>query len=360
MFPEFVPVPNDDAAAFNGRLQPCEQMSQTGFLDRRSGEPDLCIVAPAYNEEANLDAFYSEVTASLEPLGLSFAYLFVDDGSTDGTPAVLARLRAADSRVRYLRLARNFGLQGALTAGLAHALGRAVIVMDADLQDDPAALGAMVSAWQRGADVAYAVRTARRESFVKRVLFRAFHWLMTTFADVPVPRDAGAFALYDRRVVEQINALPERNRYLPGLRAWVGFRQVGVPVARRARHAGPPAQSMRRLVSLALDGILSFSKAPLRFATMLGFLVTGMSLLALLVVAYWRFVERTFPSGVGQATIALSLLFLGGVQLLVTGIMGEYLGRVYDEVKRRPHYVVAELHGMEAIGSDAPVNSLRA
>jgi dolichol-phosphate mannosyltransferase len=315
----------------------------------RGGDtPDLCVVVPAYDEEASLEACHAEVSAALAPLGLSYAFLFVDDGSRDATPAVLARLRSRDPRVRYLRLARNFGLQSALAAGLAHAPGRAVVVMDADLQDDPRALAEFVRHWREGAEVVYAVRTKRKEGPLKRAMFAAFHWAMSRLSDVPVPRDAGAFALYDRRVVDQLNALPETNRYLPGLRAWVGFRQVGVRVERRARHGGAPRQSFRRLVSLGLDGILSFSKAPLRLATLVGFFVTALSAGSLLVVVYWRFVERSFPAGVGLATIALALLFLGGVQLLVIGIIGEYLGRVYDEVKRRPHFIVAEAHGVES------------
>lgn len=306
---------------------------------------ELCVVAPAYNEELNLEQFWREVSAVLAPLGIDYAFLFVDDGSRDGTPRLLASLRARDPRVRWVRLARNFGLQSALTAGLAHSDGEATVVMDADLQDDPVALGEMLAQWRAGADVVYAVRASRQERLVKRLMFAGFHRVMAAMAEVPVPRDAGSFALYSRRVVEHINALPERNRYLPGLRAWVGFRQVGIRVDRRARHAGRPAQSLRRLVSLALDGMLSFSKAPLRFASILGVGVTGLSFVGLLVVVYWRFVQRSFPSGVGQATIALALFFLGGVQLLVLGAVGEYVGRVYDEVKRRPNYIVADWCG---------------
>jgi polyisoprenyl-phosphate glycosyltransferase len=316
--------------------------------DKELAMPDICIVVPAFNEAANLDAFHAEVSAALAACDVSARFLVVDDGSVDATAAVLERLRQRDERVTYLRLARNFGLQAALTAGLAHADARAVIIMDADLQDDPAAIARFIAAWRSGAQVVYAIRAKRKEFFVKRWLFAGFHLLMSRLANIPIPRDAGSFALYDRVVVDQINTLPERNRYLPGLRAWVGFRQVGVQVERRARHAGPPAQSLGRLVSLALDGILSFSKAPLRAASLLGFFVTGLSAIGLVVIAYWRFIERSFPTGVGLATIALSLLFLGGVQLLMMGIIGEYVGRVYDEVKRRPHFVVAERHGIRA------------
>jgi len=315
---------------------------------------ELCVVAPTYNEELNLEQFWREVSAVLAPTGIDYAFLFVDDGSRDATSRVLTELRARDPRVRWVRLARNFGLQAALTAGLAHSDGGATVLMDADLQDDPAALAEMIAHWRTGADVVYAIRASRQEHLLKRMMFAGFHRVMSAMAEPPVPRDAGSFALYSRRVVDHINALPERNRYLPGLRAWVGFRQVGIVVPRRARHAGAPAQSVRRLIALALDGIFSFSKAPLRFASILGVGVTALSFIGLLVVAYWRFVQRSFPSGVGQATIALALFFLGGVQLLVLGAVGEYLGRVYDEVKQRPSYIVAEWCGEPVAREIAP------
>jgi polyisoprenyl-phosphate glycosyltransferase len=306
---------------------------------------DLCVVVPAYNEEKNLQALYDEVSRVLDQTGVSWQFLIVDDGSRDATPDILARLRAHDERVHFLRLARNFGLQAALAAGLEHAPGKAIIIMDADLQDDPGALPAFLRAWRDGADVVYAVRTARREGWFKRLLFRSFYRIMSALSDIAMPRDAGSFALYDRSVVDAINALPERNRYLPGLRAWVGFRQVPVPVARRARHAGEPAQSFWRLLKLALDGVFAFSRMPLRAATLLGLVVTAGAAIGVLVVFYWRFVQGSFPRGIGLATIALSMLFLGGVQLLVIGIMGEYVGRIYEEVKQRPHFVVGSVNG---------------
>jgi polyisoprenyl-phosphate glycosyltransferase len=307
--------------------------------------PDLCVVVPAYNEALNIEPLYDEVRRVLDATTLTWQFLVIDDGSRDATPGILERLRTADERVHWLRLARNFGLQAAQAAGLSHAPGRAVVVMDADLQDDPGALPDMLRAWTEGADVVYAVRSRRREHWLKRQLFSGFHRLMSGLAEVPVPRNAGSFALYDRRVVDAVNAMPERSRYLPGLRAWVGFTQVPVHVARRARHAGAPRQSFWRLMTLGLDGIFAFSRVPLRMATLLGFMVTAGAAFALLVVAYWRFIEQSFPQGVGLATIALSLLFLGGVQLLVMGIMGEYIGRIYEEVKQRPHFVVGSVDG---------------
>jgi polyisoprenyl-phosphate glycosyltransferase len=314
--------------------------------------PAVCIVVPAYNESENIEALYEEVRQVLDGLSVAWQLLFVDDGSQDGTAGILERLHDADARVRYIRLTRNFGLQAALAAGLANAPGRAIVIMDADLQDDPRALPAFLDAWARGAEVVYAVRSSRRDGWIKRKVFSAFYRIMSSIAEIPVPRDAGSFALYDRRVVDAINALPERNRYLPGLRAWVGFRQVAIPVARRSRHAGRPAQSLWRLWALALDGLFAFSRAPLRMATFLGFIVTAGAAGALLIVAYWRFIEQSFPPGIGQATIALSLLFLGGVQLLVVGIMGEYVGRIYEEVKQRPHFIVAAAAGRTSDAED--------
>ena len=319
------------------------------FVRPSSTEPDLCVVVPAYNEAPNIGALYEEVCAALDGAGVTWTILFVDDGSTDDTPALLHALRQRDPRVMSIRLARNFGLQSALAAGMAYAPGRAVVIMDADLQDDPGAVRDFLARWRDGANVVYAVRTKRQEWFGKRALFYGFHAVLSRFADIPIPRDAGTFALYDRRVVNLINAMPDRGRYLPGLRAWVGLRQEGIPVARHARRAGRPAQSLARLMSLALDGLLSFSKAPLHLATTLGFSVTVLSAVALLVVAYWRFVQHSFPSGVGLATIALSLLFLGGVQLLLIGILGEYLGRVFDEVKQRPLFIVSDVSGIDAL-----------
>ena len=321
-------------------------MTETSFAavtqPVRPARPEICIVAPCFNEAVNLPLFHREVGEALAKCDAAARFVFVNDGSSDDTQAALERLHALDGRVGWVRLARNFGLQSALAAGLEHADGDVVVVMDADLQDDPNALPAMLERWRAGADVVYAVRTTRREGPVRRFMNRAFYRTLEFVADIPIPRHAGSFALYDRRVVERINALPERNRYLPGLRAWVGFQQEGMEVPRRARKDGEPRQSLVRLFALAFDGLFAFSKAPLRVASLIGIGVTALSALALLVVVYWRFIERSFPEGMGLATIALALLFLGGVQLLVLGIVGEYLGRVYDEVKGRPNYVVME------------------
>lgn len=321
---------------------------------RPKDPPEVCVVVPAYNEGSNVDALYGEVSSVLDDLDIEYAFLFVDDGSVDDTPERLAALRERDPRVSYLSLARNFGLQAALAAGLSHAPGSAVIVMDADLQDDPAALPEFLVRWRNGAQVVYAIRTERKEGLIKRILFAGFHMLLSRLASISIPRGAGSFALYDRIVVDHLNSLPERNRYLPGLRAWVGLRQEGVQVARRERHSGPPVQSYPRLFSLALDGLLSFSKAPLRLASLLGLIVTAMAGVGLVVIFYWRFIERSFPTGVGLASIAFALLFLGGVQLMVLGVMGEYLGRVYDEVKRRPVYILAKSVGVPAEPAPAP------
>lgn len=313
----------------------------------RAARGTLCLVVPCFNEAENLPALVQATTAVLSDTGVDWQWLFVNDGSTDETHAVLRALRSQDSRIRWITLARNFGLQSALAAGLQYADGDATIIMDADGQDEPRAIAAFVERWRDGADVVFAVRSSRRDPLLRRTAIRLFHWLMARLSDVPIPQDAGSFALYDRRVVRWINQLPERGRYLPGLRAWVGLRQDPVPVARNARLDDAPRQSFAKLVGLALDGLLSFSKKPLHLAAILGFVVTALATLGMIVVLYWRFVSRSFPANVGQATIALALLFLSGVQLLVLGILGEYLGRIFDEAKRRPMYFVATAEGLE-------------
>jgi dolichol-phosphate mannosyltransferase len=317
------------------------------MTDDRVARRTLCLVVPCFNEAANLAALVQATSAALSNTGVDWRWLFVNDGSSDETLAVLSTLRAQDARIRWITLARNFGLQSALAAGLRHADGDATVVMDADGQDEPRAIATFVERWHDGADVVYAVRSSRPDPLLRRTAIRGFHWLMARLSDVPIPQDAGSFALYDRRVVRWINQLPERGRYLPGLRAWVGLRQDPVPVARNARLDNAPRQSFARLIGLALDGLLSFSKKPLHLAAILGFVVTALATLAMMVVLYWRFVSRSFPANVGQATIALALLFLSGVQLLVLGILGEYLGRVFDEAKHRPMYFVASVEGLE-------------
>ncbi len=308
-------------------------------------EATVSVVVPMLNEEANLPALYERLAKVLGSSGLSYELVLVDDGSTDGTGAEILRLRQEDPRVKYIRLARNFGHQAALTAGLAHARGEAVIAIDADLQDPPEVITELLARWDEGFDVAYAVRRHRKEPVAKRIAYALFYRLLHRVAAVDIPLDAGDFCLMDRRVVDQLNALPERNRFLRGLRTWVGFRQIGVEYERQVRHAGNTQYSFWKLVRLAVDGLVSFSYIPLRVSSTVGFVVSLGSLVAGLYYLILRLAGHRDPAGF--AGIIVAVLFLGGVQLITIGIMGEYVGRIFDEVKDRPTYIVSELEGFD-------------
>lgn len=306
------------------------------------GTPDLCIIVPAFNESENLPVLHRELVRALEERGITFELLVVDDGSRDNTAEMLRGLAREDTRVRALRLSRNFGHQDAISIGLSHARGRAVAVMDADLQDRPEDLLALHAVWKNGADVAYAVRRTRNESFIRRAAYHTFYRILAAVADIHIPLDSGDFAVMDAAFVARLNALPERLRFVRGLRAWLGGRQVGVQVDRDARRHGKPQYSFAKLLRLASDGIFAFSDAPLRLASLLGGTVSLVAFGGAVVVLAWKLMGL-LPSGAGVATIALGVLFLGGMQLLTIGILGEYVSRIYREVKGRPVAVVAEV-----------------
>jgi glycosyltransferase involved in cell wall biosynthesis len=308
----------------------------------RSREPDLCVVVPARNEQDNLPTLATELREALQAAGISFELLIVDDGSRDRTPTVIRELAANHGFVRGLVLSRNFGHQAAVSVGLLHARGRAVAVMDADLQDRPADLVALYRRWEEGADVVYAVRRSRKESWMLRAAYKAFYRILARVADIPIPVDSGDFCVMSARFVLQLNQLPERLRYVRGLRAWLGGVQVALAVDRDPRRAGRPQYNFARLVKLAIDGVVSFSFAPLRIAAFAGFVVAGGAFVGAIVVLVWKMLG-ILPKGAGVATIALGVFFLGGVQLVTIGILGEYLGRVFDEVKRRPVAIVSEV-----------------
>jgi dolichol-phosphate mannosyltransferase len=308
-------------------------------------QPDLGIVVPAHNEEQNLQTLFDEIATTFDSAGCAFELLLVDDGSRDRTPDIIRELSKADHRVRGLILTRNFGHQAAISIGLAHVRGRAVAIMDADLQDRPAdALQLYRECRAEGADVAYAVRRTRQENVFKRTAYRVFYRVLARLARISIPLDSGDFCVMDRAFVDRLNALPERLRFVRGLRSWVGGRQIAVHVDRDARRAGEPKYTMKALIRLAIDGLVSFSDVPLRLASVLGFIVSGMSVIGMVTVLIWK-ATGLLPAGAGVATIALSILFLGGVQLLTAGILGEYVGRIFEEVKGRPVALVAEIVG---------------
>ena len=299
----------------------------------------LSVVAPMYDEEGSARAFYDRVVAALGDL--PFELVLVDDGSTDGTTEIVRELAAADERVKVVRLSRNFGHQPALTAGLDHARGDAVVMIDADLQDPPELIGEMVERWRAGSDVVYAVREARAgETRFKLTSARWFYRLFRRLATVDLTPDSGDFRLMDRRVLDVLHAMPERNRFLRGMTVWVGFTQTALPYNRDPRHAGTTKYPLRKMLRFSFDAVASFSHVPLQLATLLGFVFAALAfLIGVPAVILARIFEIFDP---GTPTIITVVLLLGGIQLMTVGIIGEYVGRIYDEVKRRPLYVVRE------------------
>jgi len=311
-----------------------------------SAPPLLTVVVPIKNEVDTLPELARRLGEVLIGELAASEVVFVDDGSTDGSAEWMAELHRRDARFKLLRLSRNFGHQAAVTAGLEHAAGRAVVLMDGDLQDPPELIPELVARWRAGNEIVHTVKTRRKESWPRRVAFRSFYRIIQALAsETDLPIQAGLFSLLDRRVVDQLAEMPERNRYLAGLRSWVGFRQTALEYERDARWSGEPRVSVARLFRLAFDGIFSFSNLPLRLATLLGLAVSLAAFLLMATIIYLRlFTDRAI---LGWASLMTSTLFLGGVVLVTIGIIGEYVGRIYDEVKRRPMYIVAERIGIE-------------
>lgn len=308
--------------------------------------PVYSLIIPIYNEEDNIPLLYQRVKAVMDQLG-DCELILINDGSRDHSLSLIRELNTQDARVCYLSFARNFGHQIAVTAGLNFARGKAVIILDADLQDPPELLPDLIEQWQQGYQVVYAQRTKRKqESWFKRFTAYVFYRLLQRLADVNIPADTGDFCLMDRQVVDLLNVMPERNRYIRGLRSWVGFRQTAVKFERDPRYAGDVKYTFRKSLRLAINSLVSFSIVPLRLATYLGLFSALMALLMAVLVLYWRLFQVNSPI-TGLATIVIAILFLGSVQLICIGILGEYIGRIYDEVKGRPLYTLAEAAGFE-------------
>jgi dolichol-phosphate mannosyltransferase len=306
----------------------------------------ISVVAPVYNEEETLPHFYRRIIAVLDAQGEPFELVLVNDGSTDGSPGVLRVLQQRDSRLRVLNFSRNFGHQAAISAGLEYARGKAVVIIDSDLQDPPEVISELLDRWRNGAEVVYAQRASRAgETRFKLLTAALFYQLIARITAVNIPRDTGDFRLLDRVVVDHLVALREHHRFMRGLSAWVGFRQEAVRYERAERFAGSTKYPLRKMLRFSLDAITGFSYAPLQLATTFGFALAGASLLAMVVAALLRL---TTGAMVGQATTLILVLLLGGIQLIFLGIIGEYLGRIYDEVRGRPLYIVHDvLEGKE-------------
>ena len=312
-----------------------------------SGKKLLSVVVPCYNEEAVIEETHQRLTEVLRRLDdLEYELIYVDDGSRDRTAAVLEHLHASDESVRVLRFSRNFGHQMAVTAGVEHAMGDAVVLIDADLQDPPEVILRMVERWREGYHVAYGVRTDRDgETAFKLATAKGFYRLMNRLSETPIPLDTGDFRLMDRKVVQALQAMPERDRFVRGMVSWVGFRQVAVPYRRAPRLAGESKYPLFRMLRFALDGIASFSVAPLKLATWMGFVTSGLALVGIVYALVLRLFTNMWVTG--WTALFIVVLFMGGVQLLSLGIIGEYVGRIYGETKRRPLYLVQERLGFE-------------
>ncbi len=303
--------------------------------------PELSIVVPLFNEAENIEPLHGEIRAVLDPAGISFECIFVDDGSTDGSLAEVKALAQKDAQVRYVALSRNFGHEAATSCGLRMVRGRAAVLIDADLQDPPSVIPQFHAKWRQGYDIVYGVRAEREgEGAVKRVTSYLFYRVLNLLADVEIPADTGDFRLMDRRVVDHFNSLEERNRFVRGMVAWLGFRQTGVEYRRKPRHRGETKYSLTRLLLFSLDAIASFSAVPLRICTITGFGITLLSLLMTLVIGAQKiFFGLPIP---GYALMTSGMFFLGGTQLFFLGIVGMYIGKIYTQVQARPLYIVSE------------------
>jgi dolichol-phosphate mannosyltransferase len=311
--------------------------------------PTFSIIAPVFNERESLPVLYQRVKEVMDTTGEPWELVLVDDGSRDGSTDIMRELGRQDERVRPVIFARNFGHQIAVTAGLDYSRGQAVVIIDADLQDPPEVILELIQKWREGNEVVFAVRAEREgETWFKTFTAALFYRLIFAITDVKIPLDTGDFRLLDRKVVNVMNQMREKHRFLRGMSSWIGFRQVGVPYRRAARFAGSTKYPLKKMLKLAINAITSFSYFPLQLATYIGFVAAALSILAIPIVAISRWIGGT-PFFGGQATTLIAVLFFGGVQLLSLGILGEYIGRIYDEVKGRPLYIVSEAPQKETI-----------
>ena len=318
----------------------------------------ISIIIPVYNEDELIDVLYSRVTKAMEALGDEYEVIAVDDGSTDRSRIALTELHQKDQRWKLLAFSRNFGHQTAISAGLYYCTGKVVAVMDADLQDPPEELHRFIQKWKEGYQVVYAIRSQRKENVFKRFAYWAFYRTLRLMSSINIPLDSGDFCVMDRAVVDVLRSLPERTRFVRGLRTWAGFRQIGIAYERHARQAGETKYPLPKLFKLAFDGIVSFSSFPLRIASWIGCILCTASIALLgFVVLWWSLNMAVFgmrPGNVlGWTSLACLVLFLAGIQMLMLGITGAYVARIYDEVKARDPWIIAEARGFSAHSVDS-------
>lgn len=309
-----------------------------------SHSPTYSLVIPIYNEAENIIELHQQLTQVLRTLETDTEIIFVDDGSHDSSLKLLRSIQEVDPRCRYLSLARNFGHQIAVTAGLHHAKGKAIIIMDADLQDPPTLIPQLIEKWKQGYQVVYAQRISRQDSYLKRTLAFWFYRVLQQLSNVDIPADTGDFCLMDREIVHLLNQMPERNRYIRGLRSWVGYRQTAVKFERPARFAGTAKYTFRKSLRLAISSLLAFSTVPLTLSTYLGLTTALIATLMMGLTFYWRVFEQS-DRLIGFTMITIAIFFLGAVQLICLGILGAYIGRIYEEVQGRPLYTIKEING---------------
>lgn len=316
-------------------------------LEHKMAEQDITysIVIPIFNEEKTIPELYRRLTDVMNGLEKNYEIIFVDDGSKDLSLDLIQSFSTKDRHVKCVSLSRNFGHQIAISAGIRFSNGRATILMDGDLQDPPEIIPSLVKKWEQGFEVVYAIRKKRKENILKRFFYKLFYLILRKLTYIEIPLDTGDFSLIDKRVVDLLNSMPEKNRFIRGIRAWIGLKQIGVEYEREPRFAGTPKYSLRKLIALALDGIVSFSYWPLKLATKAGFFISIASFLGgLFYFIYWL-VRGDAPKGF--TTLAILILLLAGIQFIMIGIMGEYIGRIHEEVKNRPLFIAKKLIGIE-------------
>ncbi|GBD95763.1 MAG TPA: glycosyltransferase [Nitrospirae bacterium] len=320
----------------------------------------ISVVIPCYNEEEVLPELFSRMEKAAESWGCDWEIICVDDGSDDKTLELLSNQHKTDPRWSVLSFSRNFGHQTAVSAGIFHSSGDAVIIIDADLQDPPEEIERFIQRWQDGYEIVYAVRQHRKEGILKKAAYWTFYRMLSKMIDFELPLDSGDFCIMDRKVIDILNSMPERNRFVRGLRAWSGFKQTGLVYERQTRAAGLSKYDFKKLRRLALDGIISFSTVPLAVASHLGLWITVLSLLGI-IFTLSQFIFEDFFNSIGWGpipgvtTIVISVLFLGGVQLMFLGVLGQYLGRIYDEVKKRPPWIIRQSLGLSPKSPSNPL-----